>query len=92
METDVRKLVILGIGFLLATPIAFYALDVVLPPEDAVVDQEQLPNIDPAAAQSLAYLTQKSDVAKVVVRGIQVFIGFDTRPKGSLLQSSTKQR
>lgn len=82
MEADVRKLVILGIGALLAIPIMLFALDNMLPPEEAVVAQEQLPELDPkVTAQSLAYLTRKSAVAKVVIQGIQVFIGFNTKPK-----------
>jgi hypothetical protein len=82
VETDIRKLVILVIGAVLAIPIMLFALDFVLPPEDATVAEEQLPEMDPAVtAQSLAYLTGKSGVAKVVIQGIQVFIGFNTKPK-----------
>lgn len=83
METDIRRLIILGGGTLLAIPIALFAVDIVLPPEEeAVVAELQQPAVDPAVTErSLAYLTRKQDVAKVVIQGIQVFIAFNTKPK-----------
>jgi hypothetical protein len=86
VETDIRKLVILVVGALVAIPILLFAVDFVLPPEEATVAKEQLPELDPAVtAQSLAYLTRKSDVGKVVIQGIQVFIGFNAKPKNEEL-------
>jgi hypothetical protein len=85
VETDVSKLIILVIGTVVAIPILLYGVDIVLPPEDAspaAQEDEQLPAVDTAVtAQSLAYLTHRSDVGKVVIQGTQVFIGFSTRPK-----------
>ena len=51
-----------------------------------IVEQQQLPEVDSAVtAKSLAYLTGKSDASKVVIQGIQVFIGFNTKRKGEEL-------
>jgi hypothetical protein len=79
VDTDIRMVAILGIGTLLAIPIAIFAVNIVLPPEDAIV---AVAEVDPAVtAESLSYLTRKTDVAKVVVKGIEVFIVFNTKPK-----------
>jgi hypothetical protein len=84
VETDVRKLVIIVVGVALGIPILLYGLDVVLPPVDvpAPVAEAQLADVDPSVTeQSLGYLTRKTDVSKVVVRGSDVFIAFNTKPK-----------
>ena len=85
METDASKLIILVIGTVLALPILLYGVDIVLPPEDAspaAQEDEQLPAVDTkVTADTLAYLTRRSDVGKVVIQGSQVFIGFSAKPK-----------
>jgi hypothetical protein len=83
VETDVRKLGIIVVAIIVAGLFAYFALDFILPPEDATAAQGATSSSepDPAAAQSLGYLTHKSDVAKVVVKGVEVFIGFNDRPK-----------
>jgi hypothetical protein len=92
VETDGRKLVILVIGALLAIPVVLFALNMMLPAADATVAEEQLPEVDPAVtAQSLAYLTGRSDVAKIVIQGIQVFIGFNTKPTDEELAATVNE-